>query len=265
MLKKINKYLVVGKTSLQSSLAYTSDFLFGTLFYTLIIFIFLQLWRTIYGGEGNTMAGFSLNQMIWYCIITEMITLSGNNVFSELNTDIKSGSIAYLLTRPYNYVFYQLSNALGTITIKLIINSITGFILGLLFVGILSGFKIVHLPFLAITIAMGILINFFLLASLGLTAFWIEENSAFYWIYQKFLLMLGTFLPLDFLPLWLQKITKVLPFAYISYGPGRLASDFSLSNFVDLFTGQLIYLTFAIALSSIVFMRGVKKVNVNGG
>jgi ABC-2 type transport system permease protein len=261
---KIKKYGVVMKTSLQSNMAYSSNFLFGIFFYAFIIFIFMQLWNTIY-GKGSTISGYSLNQMIWYCIFTEMIVMSGGNVFNELNTDIKGGNIAYLMNKPYHYIIYQLSNSMGLTAVKIIINAAAGIAMGLIYVGPLKGFELQNIPAVILSILLGILLNFFTLTSLGLTAFWLEENSAVFWIYQKLILILGTFMPVEFLPVWMQKITLVLPFSYITYGPAKLAVDFSMERFFRIIPIQAAYLALFILISMAVYRKGVKILNVNGG
>ena len=144
---KVRKYLLVAKTSLQSNLAYASNFIFDMLFYAFIVTIFVQLWGKIYGGE-NMISGYSLKQMIWYCIITEMVILSGGGAFHSLSGEIKGGGIAYLLSRPYNFILYQFSNSMGLTVIKLVMNAVIGAVLGMAFVGTLDGFSVIYLPFI---------------------------------------------------------------------------------------------------------------------
>ena len=194
-----------------------------------------------------------------------MIVLSGDSVFSQLNTDIKGGNIAYLLNKPYHYIMYQLSNSMGMMVVVLIINAVAGAVMGLIYVGPLSHFSIYQVPFIVISVILAVLLNFFVAAALGLTAFWLEENTAANWIYQKILLILGVFLPVDFLPIWLQKITLLLPFSYITYGPAKLVVDFDFGWAERIIAIQSIYLAFFILLAFLIYGRGVKKLNVNGG
>lgn len=262
--KKIAKYLLVARTSLQNNLAYTANFIFDTFFYAFLLFIFINLWRTIY-GQGRTIAGYSLSQMIWYCIIAELVTLSGSNIFRELNNEIKGGNIAYLLNKPYSLVIYQFANALGIMGIKLMINTVTGVGLGLVFVGPLPGFALGRLIFIIPVLVGGMLLNHFVLTALGLTAFWLEENTAFFWIYQKLLFMLGLFLPVEFFPEWLQRLSLVLPFPYVTYGPAKLVVDFTWEGFVWIITVQSLYLMAFIILSASIYRKGARMLNVNGG
>ena len=87
---KIKKYWMVFKISIQNSLIYTSSFVTGLIFYAFIIFIFINLWRVIYLKK-ELIAGFTYNQVIWYCIVTELITIStGGNIFRTISNDIKN-------------------------------------------------------------------------------------------------------------------------------------------------------------------------------
>ncbi len=263
-MRKIKKYIFIAKISFQENLAYTLNFFVDTFFFVFIIFVFLKLWETIYQGQ-EQIAGYTLNQLIWYCIMTEMIAHTIGNVFGRLSNDIKGGGIAYIINKPYNYVLYQLSNSAGQMSIKLCMNAVIGLLIGMLYIGPLQGFNLRYLPFMILSIITGILLNFFLYACIGLTAFWAEENTAYFWIVQKLVFMLGMFIPVEFLPEWLQKVVLFLPFPYVNYGPAKLVVDFSLERFTDIFSVQVTYLVALAGLSFFIFGRGVKKLNVNGG
>ncbi len=265
-MKKIAKYLHVMKVSASNNLVYVSNFIARNFFFMFIIYIMLMLWTNIYSQKGSTIAGFSLNQIIWYLIVTELVTLSRSNVFTEVSRDVKNGNIAYMLNKPYNYIFYSLSNSLGEIGVKLFTNVIIGVAIGFLYVGPLINFDFRHLPFILLSLLLGIIINFFIHISLSLTAFWLEENSPFFWIYQKLVFTLGGMLiPIDMFPNWLEKIAKNLPFAYVTYGPARLAVKFSYSDFVSTVLFQLGYLLLFLIISLLIFRKGVRALNVNGG
>ncbi len=266
LLKKLYKYLFVSRISLSNNLVYVENFIVRNFFLVFIIYIMLMLWQNIYGQKGDVIAGLSLRQMIWYLIVTEIITLSRSDVFNEVSVDVKNGNIAYMLNKPYSYVFYCFSNSLGEIGVKLITNATIGLIIGVLYVGPLIEFKLTQLPFVVLSILLGICINFFIHICLSLTSFWVEENSAFYWIYSKLVFTLGGMLiPIEMFPEWIERLARRLPFAYITYGPARLVVDFSLSNFASVLAFQLGYLLIFIGLSTFIYRKGVRALNVNGG
>lgn len=51
----------------------------------------------------------------------------------------------------------------------------------------------------------------------------------------------------------------------VTYGPAKLLINFSLQNFVQILLAQIIYLFVATTLTLILYEKGVKKLNVNGG
>ena len=266
MLAKVHKYGYILKTSMMDALVYVVDFFGRSGFFALIIGVYLLLWKAIYSSSGSLIDGFSLNMMIWYLIATEIITLSTTDYYHEVSTDIKTGNIAYLLNKPYHYVTYSFYNNMGKIIIRFGVNILVGIILGLIFVGPLTGISLKALPFVLIGLLMGIILNFFINLALALTAFWVEENIPFRWIYQKLVFTLGgMLLPIDLFPEALGKISKVLPFAYVTYGPARLMVDFSYDGFLKLMMGQFAYTGAALVICYMIYGRGVKRLNVNGG
>ena len=101
---------------------------------------------------------------------------------------------------------------------------------------------------------------------IGLSAFIVEDVSAFMWIYQKLAFLLGGMLvPLDFYPQWLQTIAKALPFSSITYGPARLFVTPTLELFVNVMTVQIIWITILAFVLSFTYRRGVAYLTVNGG
>lgn len=265
-MKVFRKYIEVSKITMSNSLVYFWNFLSKNLFFVFIMFIYLMLWKNIYGQKGSSLGGLTINKMIWYLVVTELVTLSRTDIHSQVNEDVKTGNIAYLLNKPYNYVMYCYSYFLGEIGVKLLTNAIAGIAIGLIYVGPLEGFNIAHLPFIILSILAGCTIHFFIYIILALTSFWFEENSAFFWIYSKLVFTLGGMLmPIDLFPKWLQSISKYLPFAYVTYVPGKLAVDFSFVSFYRQFSIQLIYLIIFFTMAMALYRKGAKDLNVNGG
>lgn len=265
-MKLICKYGQISKITMANSLVYIWNFLSKNVFFLFIMFIYLMLWKNIYGQKGSSIGGLSLKAMIWYLVVTELITLSRTDIHTQVNEDVKTGNIAYLLNKPYHYIAYCFSYFVGEIGMKLLTNGLIGITIGLLYVGTLDNFSFLHLPFIILSILIGCAINFFIYITLALTSFWMEENSAFFWIYSKLIFTLGGMLmPIELFPTWLQNISKYLPFAYVTYVPARLAVDFSFLNFFRQFSIQILYLAVFIFAAIMLYRKGAKNLNVNGG
>lgn len=260
----LRKYLNIFRYTLRDQLAYLPSFALNQLFFLVILFVFFSLWRVIY-GEGTLLAGFTLTQTLWYLTFTESVELAKARIHLTIQSEVKDGSIAYALNRPYSYNGFKVARAMGESTVKLVPILLVGFAAARLFVGPLPGYG-KALPFGLILILGGILINTLWMLNIGLLAFWTEEVTPFYWILQKLIFILGgLFFPIDLFPDWLRGIALRLPFAYSAYWPGRVMVDFSLTAFRTALTGQLCYIALLTLLARLIFAGAARKVHVQGG
>ncbi|GHU73754.1 antibiotic ABC transporter permease [Clostridia bacterium] len=258
------KYVLIARVSLSDAMAYRARILSRFCFYTLFIYVFMRLWGSIY--EVDAIPGFTRVQMVWYLIMTELVQFVGNTgIFGAMNDEVKSGAIAYQIGRPIHYVFYQLANAAGKMLLNLVGFGALALVLGLVFVGPLTTFKLIYLPPLLLSLVISFLLNFFFQMALGLTAFVIEENSSVYMVYQKITFILGMFFPIEFLPVWLQNIAKNLPFSYICWAPAKLFVSFSAETFWYLVPRQLLWLAVSLAAVLLAYRACVKRLQLNGG
>ena len=114
------KYGAITLANLQNQLAYVWDALGRSLFIVLIMFIFVQLWTAVYESQDTAViAGLSLSATIWYFLIAEMIELGKFRHDQKISEEVKDGSIAYTLVRPYNYLAYHFFNGLGETLVKM--------------------------------------------------------------------------------------------------------------------------------------------------
>jgi len=260
----IRKYATIARVSLGNTVAYRANLISRFCFYTLFIYVFMSLWRAIY--QEGSVHGYSYVQIVWYLIMTEYVGFScGNDVYGRMNDDVKSGGIAYLLGRPTHYVLYQFANSIGQIVLNLIAFGALAGILGLVFVGPLYTFTLTGVPALLLSISLSIILNYFFLMLIGLSAFVFEDNFALYLIYQKLCFMLGMFLPVEFLPEWLQSVAKNLPFSYIYWAPARIFVDYSPSLCAELLPRQAAWALGAAALTFFCYHISVKRLQINGG
>ena len=262
----MKKYIYVYKATLIENLQYIMNILLGFISFFIILFVFLNLWEYIYSGSAS-ISGYSMNQMVWYVIITEIMWFGTRNrtLTNQISSDIKSGTIAYGINKPYNYMLYIVSKHLGEITIKFFLFLTAGIFLGFLFVGNLENFHMRYLLLLGAVIFLGIMINSFIRIGISILSFWIEDSGPFHWVYDKLIIVVGTLFPIEVFPLWVQPFIKLTPIFVVTYGPAKLVIDFSMDMFFKVFVNQLIYLAVTTCILAWLFRRGVKKLNVNGG
>lgn len=261
----MTKYWAIFKTQLTNSIAYAGDLAVGSVMIVLFLWVFAQLWRVTYGAVGaQRIAGMSLGDTLWYLMVAETIILSRPRLNRVIAQQVRDGSVAYLLNKPYHFLLYQASVGMGDTVLRLLINALTGSIMVWLLVG--PPPAPAGIPLVLIAMLLAWCIDFCISALIGLSAFITEDVTAFEWIYSKILFILGGLLiPLDFYPTWLQTIAKSLPFAYTVYGPARLFVDPSLSRFGQLVLLQGMWLILLGGLVTWLFNRGMRWLSINGG
>jgi ABC-2 type transport system permease protein len=266
MIVAARKYGWVGLTAARSNVAYLGEVATRIIFLSVILYIFLQLWRVTYAETGAAqLGGLTLAQMLWYLMMTEAITLSVPNVGIDVDQDVRTGALAIQLIRPISYPLYRLWTALGEQAVRLIMNVAVGTVLVLLLVGPIS-FSIDGLLIFLLSVPFALVLTFLGPFLIGLFAFWLEDTSGLRLIYSRGAMILGGMLiPLELFPEALQAILRALPFASMVYGPARLFVKPDLAFLADLLVRQGIAIVIYGILVAIVYRSAVKRINANGG
>jgi ABC-2 type transport system permease protein len=261
---KARKYLVAASTSARSRLAYRGDFLGSVVTYCLFVFVFSRIWRSVYAAR-PTIAGYDLAMSVWYFVIAEISYFGSSGFFWELASDIKSGQVAYLVSRPYSFVAYRLAEAMGASLVSALPIAAAGFVMGTIAAGPAPIASAGQAVALTISLCLALCLQFLLQIAIAMSAFWFEENAAFFWIFQKIGLVAGTLLPLEFLPKWVSRIVWWTPFPATSYASARIAVAWSASGAAKLIGIQVAWVAAAVLVCQAVYGRGRVKLTSQGG
>jgi ABC-2 type transport system permease protein len=264
-LGKTLKYAAVGRVTLRNHFAYIADFLVRSLFLLLILYIFMQLWRVTFHGEGTpTIAGYSFRQMIWYLILTEAVTLACPSLCTKIEEEVKNGDVGYRLTRPISYIGFHYVSYMSEVAVRFAVNLSIGGVLGVSVLGWPS-FGWGGLALFAVA-AGAFTVNYFLNMMLALCAFWVEETRGLEFVYHKLLFTIGGMLmPLEMFPSVLQKVCGWLPFQAVLYFPAKAAVRFDAAALPGMLALQWMWAAVLAAAVLLIYGKGVKKLNVNGG
>lgn len=262
-----SKYLTAASVSLRERLAYPSAFAGTLLTYGLFIFVFSRIWASVYADKA-LIAGYSRSMAVWYFIIAEITVFGMGRFFNTLSPDIKNGQVAYLIARPYDFTFFNFAQSMGTALSDAAVLLLEGFALGLIVAGPLPVTSVGQAAALVLSLLLAGTLQFFLQFSLAMTAFWVEENAAFYWIYQKIALVAGTLLPLEFLPETARAIIRWTPFPYVVWAPARITvawEALGVEGAARIIGAQVLWVGAAVLLCRVVFNAGRRSLSVNGG
>lgn len=218
-----SKYLWVGMTSARSNLAYFGEVVARTAFLGVIMFIFLQLWKTTFAESGtDRLGGLTLPQMLWYLGITESIVLSAPRVSAEVDQDVRTGALAVQLLRPLSYPLYRMWTTLGERAVRFAMNAFVASAISLVFVGPIS-ITPLGLGCLLLALPLAFALDFLAYFLIGLGAFWLENTNGLTIIYSRLTMILGgMLLPLELFPDALRRAAAFLPFASVVYGPAHM-------------------------------------------
>jgi ABC-2 type transport system permease protein len=262
---KFRKYLLVGRTSLRSRWTYPADIVGVVVNYGLFVFVFSRLWTTAYAGKA-TMAGYDQHALTWYFIVSELVLFSlGNSTFVNLSNDIKTGQVAYTLSRPWALPLTALSESLAAALGLVVPFALVGWVVGSLSAGVWVPASGLQIAALALSLLLTLILQFLCQFLLSMTAFWMEENAAFLWIHQKFALILGTFLPLEFFPASWRPWIEATPYGWLAYPPSRMAVAFDPLQAGFLLAGQVVWILLISGAVALVFAVGRRRTVLQGG
>lgn len=259
----MNKYVATFRIHIQESFQYFAD-LIATGFVTLLyVFIFYSLWRTIY--TQHQVAGFTLTAMVWYFAVAQILRSGGGRPVKDISSVIQDGTISNYMNKPISFLWFQASTQIGRNFATLISSSVLVSVFVYFVIGA-PDTAWFFIPLVAITILLGLVINFLMGFAIATSAFWVEDANPLHWIYDKIVFLLGGLLfPIDLLPDFFMKIARFLPTSYFVYYPARLLANFELSLFFEVIIGQIFYLFVLVFLGNFLLKRGTKKLSVNGG
>ncbi len=260
------RYGFVVLTSARQQWVYRSEMLARAVQMVLFMVVFMALWTTAYGVSGQSeLEGYSLPEMVWYLAMTETVVLSTSRIFAEIAEAVRAGDLAYTLARPVGYPLFQVANSLGGSVPRFLLNLPTASAV------VLVGLRQVEgsLPGLAaflLLAGLGLILDSLFAVLIGLAAFWIEEVSPIYWVYNKLLFTVGgLFMPLELFPPGLQQVVRWMPFQLITYAPARAFVKFEPAFMLRVLAGQGIYIVLLGATVLLVWRAAQRRLVVHGG
>lgn len=75
----MKKYLYIYKATLIENLSYIPNIALGFINFLVMMFVFLNLWQYVYSDDSQIIKGYTLQQMIWYVLIAEIMWFGARN------------------------------------------------------------------------------------------------------------------------------------------------------------------------------------------
>jgi ABC-2 type transport system permease protein len=257
------KYLAIFRLSFVHALKNYKALIGLSIFLITCLIIFAHLWKIVAARKG--IVSFGPDELLWYIAFNEWVLISIPDTQDDMEHDLRSGTLAYLLPRPISYLGSVFVQATGTLFVNLLILGLVTFVFTWLQVGSLPFPPIGLLATLFFGIGAGIIGVLFRML-IGLSAFWLKTVDPFFWIWEKLLFMLGgLMLPLTIYPQWIQRIAHFTPFPLILGGRSALALNFNLHHILTLTFSLIIWGIFGFICLLWLYRKGLRILNVEGG
>ncbi len=224
------------------------------------------VWTKHY-AEGNSVSGYTYNQLISYYIAATLVSLIASKVDSNVTEDIKDGNLSNFVIKPFGYWRFRFAWETAWHIIKFVLFSIPLLLTAHLFnLGFSFTTEPLSVLFALTAITLSYLLSFSLSMFVGTLAFYITETTGITNMFEMLgILLSGSAFPLNFYPERVQPILNWLPFKYIVYFPARvITGQITGSRVVGGLLLQLAWSLFFYILYKMNWIKGIKKFSAVG-
>jgi len=216
-------YLELIRIRFLTMLAYRVNYYSGIIIYAINIGAYYFTWRAIYGGA-ESLGGFTAAQMTTYIAVSWMArAFYFNNLDREIALEIRDGSVAVQMIRPYNYLLVKVMQAFGEGLFRLAMFMAPGMVAVCLLFPVDLPADPARWALFFVMIWFSFLINSQLNLIVGMFAFFVENNEGMIRMKRVAIdLLSGVLIPMSFFPLWAQKLLAWTPFPAITYLPSSV-------------------------------------------
>lgn len=231
------------------------------------LFVEISLWWALFRANPEV-KGTTFHDMINYLAITAFLGLfSISQAGYRLSNRISSGAISTDLIRPYNLKAYLIAQSIGENIASFLLYTLPIYGAVLVIFGIKLPYDPLRYLLFFISVLLGGVIYFYYSYIMGMLAFWLQTTWYISWAEDAmFTLFAGTIVPLWFFPEFLNKISYLLPFRYITYeAVAFYLGRTELSAMQGVLAMQLFWIVILVFLEAVLWRKAQKKIMVFGG
>jgi ABC-2 type transport system permease protein len=231
-------------------------------FFAVILGVFSSLWHAV--AEAGMPVAADPRALVWYLAITEWIVLSAPPIHVDIQEAIRRGDIVYQLGRPISYVGAAFAEGLGLLLVRAPLLGATAGVCAFVFTGWTPAPAVILyvVPFGLVAAALLTALDLWI----GLLAFWLEDVSPVYWVWQKLLFVLGgLMMPIELYPEIIRRLAPFTPFPSVLGRPASFVLHRS-STEAGVQAGTLLFWACGTAAAVYwLFRRASSALTVNGG
>ena len=267
----MKSYISYFKIRFITNLQYRTDAIAGIFNQIFFGLIFIMVYLAFYESGGDNLP-MNFNEIVTYVWLTQAFfaLIYPYEKDNELLSIIKNGNLAYELIRPQNFYFKWYIKMLSKKIVATLLRFSPIIILGLILPYPFHSSLPISLENFIIFI-LAIILSSLLITSLCLfihilTIFTLDEKG-FINLYSTIAeLFMGAIVPIPFFPIWMQKISSLLPFRYITDFPFRIYSgSIPITEGYTMLLISFIWITISITTGYIISNIALKKAVIQGG
>lgn len=259
-----SRYGAFARISYHDHLRHGLRFALRFFFFLLFSLVFAQLWKVVV-SEGLVNIPWPMASICWYAALAQMMLFLSPRLFLVIENDVRSGDIAYFLTRPLSYVGMRMAEGFGAMMANVSVYCTAGLPLLALGIGAWPDHVGAMLVGLGLMVT-GSVIHLLMQVFSGLTALWLHDADTVYRMYQKILIVMGgLYLPVSLYPEGLQAVAKILPFYAMLGAPLEPMLEGSLAAVPGIIMLQMVWMGFAAGLVAATYAICRRRVEINGG
>jgi ABC-2 type transport system permease protein len=259
----MRKYLKVFSLSCHHTWRNKKALIGLSLFLIICLVIFANLWEVIAQRGGLT--AMNPQELLWYIALNQWILTAIPRTERVIESDFRSGKLAYLIPRPISYLGYVFAEGCGKALVYTAVLGVISYIFTWSFVGAITisgwGLVVVFVSGL-LAVILGIIFKMII----GLLAFWMHDVDPVAWIWEKSLFTLGgLLLPLSAYPPGWQAVAKYTPFSVILGGRSALALNYNGMIAFELLAELFLWIVLGGIAAWLLYRRGLKIISLGGG
>lgn len=262
----MRKYWAILCSQIQLDSAYTAWYWASSVSSVLGMVIYYSFWHAVY-RQTSKIGHMNFHQMITYSVVAMMLANYVSGVGTALAANIKNGSVAIELMRPYDLLLKLVAMDLGSKLTTSVRNALPLLLIGFLFLGVHAPTSVMGGLQFVFSAALGILIGTQVDLLVGVLAFWTVNTWGLRVLRNGILsIFSGSIIPLTLFPHWLLVISKWLPFASMVFSPvaiytGTLQGSAAWWSILE----QVAWLFVMYLIVRIVWAGALRKVVIFGG
>lgn len=260
-------YLGVIRAEFYRGLNYKIDNLLSIVNRVIEVSVLIFIWRAIYENQ-TTIQGMDLSTLIlYYALAYSLGHIVQWGIDENMGFNITTGRVNMELLYPISYMKYYFCYKLGHVLRQLLVIVLpTLFALILLFQIPLS-FEVSRIFWFPIMMFFTIVISFFIEFIFGLIVFYTTSSWGLQILKIALITILsGALAPLEFFPIWAQKIMRFLPFQDLVYGPIMTLLDMNSNHeIITILLRQSVWMILLFVITKLLFNKAIKKVTIYGG